>query len=293
MSAPTPISSSAEEKNRWQRVRLAVLLWLYGISITIFLFSIWGRAVVVDAGLLSDVASRAADSELVTSRVESWFDQALGEAGLGETSGPVSEAVVALPEVRSATADLAGAIVEAAAEPSTGPITVDVAAIYAPAVPAVTAALASAGAPVGEDQVAAVVNGLDPLVLRTNSGSPLVGPRSGTARSLTVATLLALAAMVISGGIATRISTNRRAMLRALLNRLAVSAFTYAVFLRISAWVLDPRGGRATVRGGVAELLGSKLWIPLVITGVAATGGWAVGRSRLVDRLRRPASVER
>lgn len=265
---------------------MAALLWVYGISITIFLVSIWGRAVVVDAGLLSDAASRMADSEFVAGRVAGWFDGALADAGLGGASEPISAAVVALPEVRSATADLAGEMVEAAAEPSTGPVTVDIAAIYAPVVPAVASALGSAGIPIGEDQVAAVVNRLEPLVLSGSSGSALVGPRSGAARSLTVATLLALGVMILSGGMAVGLARHRRVMLKILLNRVAVSAFTYAVFLRLSAWVLDPGGGRATVGGAVSRVVGSKLWIPLVVTAVAATGGWAVGRSGVMHRLR-------
>lgn len=277
MSVPTPTSSSADDLSRRRRWTIAGLLWLYGISITIFLFSIWGRAVVTDTGLLSAAASRAANSELVSSRVETWFDRVLAREGLGEGSGTVSELIVAVPEVRMATADLVGELVRAVAETADGPVVIDVASAYRPAVPAVAAALARAGVPVGQEQVEAVVAELDPLVIEPEPDQPPpVGPRSNAARSLTVATLVALGSMVASGGGAVTASRERRTMFRSLLNRLAVSGFTYFVFFQISAWVLDPRGGRATIRGSAAEIVGSKLWIPLAVGAVAGVAGWMV-----------------
>lgn len=276
MSAPTPTSSSADDPSRGRRWGIAALLWLYGISITIFLFSIWGRAIAADTDLLSDAAGQAADSEMVSSQVEAWFEGAFAGAGLGQRSGSLSEVIVALPEVRSATAEVVGELVRAAAESSNGPVIVDVAIAYRPAVPAVASALASAGVPVGEEQVGAVVSELEPIVFENEAERPPIGPRSDTARSLTLATLVALGAMVATGGAAVMASSDSRYMFRSLLNRLAVSGFTYFVFFQISAWVLDPRGGRATVRGGIAEVVGAKLWIPLLIAVIAAIAGWMV-----------------
>lgn len=232
---------------------------------------------VIDTGLLSDAASRAANSELVSSQVETWFDRVLVGAGLGDASGTVSEVIVAVPEVRSATGDLMGEVVRAAAEPADAPVVVDVASAYRPAVPAVASALAGAGVPVGREQVEAVVAELDPIVIESEPDQPPpVGPHSNAARSLTVATLVALGFMVVSGGGAVMASNERRTMFRSLLNRLAVSGFTYFVFFQISAWVLDPRRGRATIRGSAAEIVGSKLWIPLAVGAIAGAAGWLV-----------------
>lgn len=277
MSVPTPTSSFADDLSRRRRWTIAALLWLYGISTTIFLFSIWGRAVVSDTELLSDAASRAANSELVSSRVETWFESVLVRAGLGDASGTLSELIVAVPEVRSATADLMGELVRAAAEPADDPVVIDVASAYRPAVPAVASTLARAGAPVGQEQVEAAVAELDPLVIEPEPDQPpAVGPRSNAARSLTVATLVALGSMVVSGGGAVMASRERQTMFRSLLNRLAVSGFTYFVFFQISAWVLDPRRGRVTIRGSAAEIVGSKLWIPLAVGAIAGGAGWMV-----------------
>ena len=281
MSEPTPTSSSAEP-SRSRRLLISVVLWVYGISITVFLVSIWGRSVASDTGLVSSAASHLVESDFVTSRIEGWFERALGDVGVAD--GGTSAQIVALPEVRAATAELIGEAVVAMAHADDGPVVVDVAAAYRPAVPAVTVALRTMGMEVTEAQVGAVVDRLEPLVLAPESDRPMVGPGSGPARTLTVATLVGLASLLSSGGLAIYLAQDRRQMIKTLLTRLAVSAFTFAVFFRLSAWVMDPRGGRAGVSGAVAEVLVSKLWVPLLITAIAGASAWAVRQRQTAVR---------
>lgn len=281
MSEPTPTSSSAEP-SRGRRLLISVVLWVYGISITVFLVSIWGRSVASDTGLVSSAASHLVESDFVTSRIEGWFERALGDVGVAD--GGTSAQIVALPEVRAATAELIGEAVVAMAHADDGPVVVDVAAAYRPAVPAVTVALRTMGMEVTEAQVGAVVDRLEPLVLAPESDRPMVGPGSGPARTLTVATLVGLASLLSSGGLAIYLAEDRRQMIKTLLTRLAVSAFTFAVFFRLSAWVMDPRGGRAGVSGAVAEVLVSKLWVPLLITAIAGASAWAVRQRQTAVR---------
>ncbi|MFP3914548.1 MAG: hypothetical protein ACLFWM_06710, partial [Actinomycetota bacterium] len=225
--------------------------------------------------------------DMVTSRVETWFDAELDDAGL-DAAGPIGTIVAALPEVRSATAALVGEMVRVAAEPSGEETSVDVAEFYRPAVPAVTASLAGAGIPVTEEQVASVVNELDPLVIRSGEAPPVVGPDSAGAGFLTVATLLALLAMVLSGTGAVMLSKNRWIMTRSLFNRLAVSGVTYAVFFQLTSWVLDPGGGRASPRGALAQIMSSKLWIPLLLTAIAGSAGWAIRHRHVRNTVTEP-----
>lgn len=281
MSEPTPTSSSAEP-SRGRRLLISVVLWVYGISITVFLVSIWGRSVASDTGLVSSAASHLVESDFVTSRIEGWFERALGDVGVAD--GGTSAQIVALPEVRAATAELIGEAVVEMAHADDGPVVVDVAAAYRPAVPAVTVALRTMGMEVTEAQVGAVVDRLEPLVLAPESDRPMVGPGSGPARTLTVATLVGLASLLSSGGLAIYLAQDRRQMIKTLLTRLAVSAFTFAVFFRLSAWVMDPRGGRAGVSGAVAEVLVSKLWVPLLITAIAGASAWAVRQRQTAVR---------
>ncbi len=264
--------------HRWRRFGLPLVLWLFGLATTVFLFSIWGRAVVIDSRLLSDAAAKAGYSEVVATRVESWFSRVLSDVGMGDDSAVLGAQIAALPEVGSASAALVREVVLAVAEPSAGLVVVDVAGIYAPTVPAITSALASVGVASDTAQVGAVVDALDPLVLRTDPGPPLVGPQSQGARSFTRATLLASLVMLATGASAVRMADDRRLMLKSLLTRLAVSGLTFAVFFRLSAWVLDPGGGRATVGGGLADVVGSKLWIPLAVALTATAARWLVHR---------------
>src|SRR5690606_14468350 len=240
------------------------------------------RSVASDTGLVSSAASHLVESDFVTSRIEGWFERALGDVGVAD--GGTSAQIVALPEVRAATAELIGEAVVAMAHADDGPVVVDVAAAYRPAVPAVTVALRTMGREVTEAQVGAVVDRLEPLVLAPESDRPMVGPGSGPARTLTVATLVGLASLLSSGGLAIYLAEDRRQMIKTLLTRLAVSAFTFAVFFRLSAWVMDPRGGRAGVSGAVAEVLVSKLWVPLLITAIAGASAWAVRQRQTAVR---------
>lgn len=279
MSGPTPTSSSAEQ-SRGRRILQAVALWVYGIAISVFLLSIWGRSVAADTALVASAATRVAESEFVATRVEAWFERALADVGFeGNPGSRLSSAIVALPEVQAATAALIGEIVEAMASTEEGPVVVDIASVYRPAVPAVTDSLVSMGIPVDEGHVEAVVDRLEPLVLVPDRGGrPLVGRGSGPARALTVGTLIGLGAMLLAGGVAVYLSEERRRMIRTLLTRLSMSGLNFAIFFRLSSWVVDPRGGRAGINGAIAELLGAKLWIPLAIMVVSGAGAWTIRR---------------
>jgi hypothetical protein len=280
VSAPTPTSSSAEP-TRGRRFLQAVVLWVYGIAISVFLLSIWGRSVASDTALVASAASRVARSEFVATRVEAWFERALADVGLEGGSSGLGSAIAALPEVESATATLIGDIVEAMAGTEEGPVVVDVASVYRPAAPAVAASLQAMGLPVTEGDVESVVDRLEPLVLVPDRGErPLVGRGSGPARALTVGTLLGLGTMLAAGGTAVYLSDDRRRMVRTLLTRLSIAALNFAIFFRLSAWVVDPRGGRAGIGGAAAEVLGAKLWIPLAVMVVSGAGAWTIRRRR-------------
>ena len=280
MSAPTPTSSSAEP-SRPRRFLQGVALWVYGIAISVFLLSIWGRSVASDTALVSSAASRMAQSEFVATRVEAWFDRALTDVGLGDAADGMGSAIAALPEVRSATAALIGEIVEAMASEGEGPVVVDIASVYRPAVPAVTESLTSMGLPIDQSNVAAVVDRLDPLVLVPERGErPMVGRGSGPARALTVGTLLGLGVMLAAGGVAVYLADDRRKMIRTLLTRLSLAGLNFSIFFRLSAWVADPRGGRAGISGAAAQILGAKLWIPLAVMVVSGAGAWTIRRRR-------------
>lgn len=265
----------------WRRYALPVLVWVYGMSVTVTLISLWGRAIVVDTGLLASAAQDAAGAPLISRQLEAWLAGQLADVPVldATVADDLAADLVADPALQTTLDALVGAVVTAAAAPD-GEAEVDVAALLAPAVPTLTEGLAAGGIPVPEAVVAEYVATLDPLVVREEGSDPVVGSRSDTARSLSIATVVGMMVMVASGTVAVRMSEDRRTMLRSLLHRLALGALGYAVIFQLGAWILDPGGGRAPVRSAAARLIGAKLWVPLVVAAGAAGAGWLLRRRR-------------
>ncbi|MEX2133976.1 MAG: hypothetical protein WEB67_07525, partial [Acidimicrobiia bacterium] len=176
--------------------------WVFGLATTVLLLSFWGRAVVIDTDELADNVAPLSESEEVTGRFSDWMTTQLVDSGVPrDAAGEAATLSLFTPEVKQALASLVLEVVDAAAEPDSGGTAVDMASIFAPTVPAVTASLASQGIPAPEAQVAAIVAGLDPLVIREPGDEAMVGPASPVARRLGIASVLALVALVVFGAI--------------------------------------------------------------------------------------------
>lgn len=247
--------------------------WVFGLATTVLLLSLWGRAVVVDTDELADSVAPLSESEEVTGRFSDWMTDQLIESGVSEPqAGDAASLALFSPEVKQALDSVVGEVVIAAAEPDPEGTVVDMATIFSPTVPAVTASLASQGIPAPEAQVAAIVAGLDPLVIREAGEEPIVGPASPVAMRLGIASVLAVAAQAVFGATYVLVADNRVTAMRTLSTRFAVGALTFALLLKLGSWVLDPGGGRAPVSESLSELADSKWLIPAFI-GLAASIG--------------------
>lgn len=268
------------------------MLWVYGISVTVTLVSVWGRAVVVDTNLIAAAAADVSSSALVTDQIEEWLAGELMELPGMEllVAEQVATATVADPALEEPVDDVTRAVVGAAAAPPGASAAVDIAGVLAPAVPRITDAIAAQGLDVNKQVVSAFVASIDPLVVRNPDEAPVVGPHSSASRTLSVATVVGLLTASVSGGAAMQLSADRRAMLRGLLTRIAVSALGFAVMFSLGAWVLDPGAGRAPVRTAAARLAGAKLWLPVVVSAGAGGAAWILWwtRSRVLDRWQGP-----
>lgn len=247
--------------------------WFFGLASTVLLVAIWGRAVVVDTGELAESLSPLAGSDAVVNRFSAWLVEELTEEGLDPiTAESAAEHVLDDPAVSTALAGLLGEMVEAAASPDPAGSTVDARSVIYPAVPDITVRLNELGVPVSEAQLSAAVNDLDPLVVRQPATAPYVGPDSETASRLGTAVILALTVMLITAWVFVATSRDRSKAMRSLFTRFSLGALSFAVFLRIGGWVLDPGGGRAPVAETLGLLATSKWLIPLAL-GLAAAGG--------------------
>ena len=250
--------------------------WLFGLASTVLLVALWGRAVVVDTDQLANSLSPLAGTDAVVDRFATWLVDELIEEGLDPvTAEGAAEHVLDDPAVRQALAGLLEEMVEAAASPASGASTVDARSVIYPAVPDIAIRLNQLGVPVSEEQLAEAVTDLDPLVVRQPGIDPYIGPDSETASKLGTALVLALAIMLVTASVYVTASRDRTRALRSLFTRFSLGALSFAVFLRIGGWVLDPGGGRAPVSETLGLLAISKWVIPLGL-GLAAAGGAGV-----------------
>lgn len=270
---------------RPRRFALPVTLWVYGIAITVTLVSIWGRAVVVDSDLMADAAAKVASPRLAAAQVEAWLAEELATMpGVGRSEAETAATDTAAdPTFLEPVERLVREVVLATTVPRGETAVVDVAGALRPMIPAMSDSLARQGVDVTDESLAALLGSLDPLVVRQPNELPVVGARSPAARNLSLATVLGLVTVLVSGVIAVRLAEDRREMLRTLLTRVAVSAFTFVVMFQLGAWVLDPGAGRAPVRSALASVATAKLWVPALVA-VGAAGAATAVRKQLHAR---------
>ncbi len=251
--------------------------WLFGLAATVLLVGLWGRAMVVDTDQLAESLTPLATSEVIAERVSDWLESELVGSGLdGVTASIAAAEVLEHPAVGPLVEELVaeGVAAAASADPSGG--TVDVGRVLLPAAGQITTGLLEAGVPVTQAQVEAGLAGLDPLVIREPSAAAIVGSNSPLATTLGTAVLLGVLLMVVSASAYVSAHRDRHLALRSLLNKFALGALSFAVLLKIGAWLVDPDGGRAPVGESLALLADSKWMVPLTLGLVSLAGGFAV-----------------
>jgi hypothetical protein len=264
------------------------------MSVSILFVALWGRAVVVDTDALAESMAPLSESAIVMDFVADWMAEELVDSGADpSTAEPTVGFLFESSSVGAALDQLVMEVVYAAASADPDGSRIEMAALFGPTVPELTVGLTGLGYPVTEGEVSEIVDGLDPLDIRRPGAGAVVGPNSPTAARLGTAALLALVGMVIFGLGVVAISEDRIAEVRSLLTRIAVGGLSFAVFLRVGSWVLDPSRGRAPIRSALATMAESKWVVPLQIALVAAAVAGAIylGR-RWVRRRRGPQSAD-
>ena len=259
----------------------SALGWAFGMAVSILFLALWGRAVVVDTDTLAESLAPLAETNIVRDYVADWMAEEMVDSGADPAMvEPTVENLLESSSVGGALDQFVGEVVFAAATTDPAGSVIDMAGLFGPTVPELTLGLSGLGYPVSEGHISEVVAGLDPFVVRRPGSEALVGPNSPTAARLGTAALLALLGLVIFGVGVVALADDRVAEIRMLLNRVAIGGLSFAVFLRLGSWVLDPSGGRAPVRSTLSELAGSKWFVPLQVALVAAVvaGSIYVGR---------------
>lgn len=264
----------------------SAVLWLFGIFTTLVLVGLWGRSVAADEITLEEGARAVLESELVNRRMTDWVTEAvtqMSSVAPDQTANLVDE-VVASPELDQAIAEVVDATVEAALAPPDQPSSLDLQPALERLEPAIDRALASTGLPLDST---VVTGAFDDLVFSSNDMELASNTVAGARAFLTRVVMIGLAGLLVTGAIAVWTAEDRIAQIRSLSWRIALSAFTFAVMLRLGAWAVDPTGGRSPIAAGGAVVLGSNGHVPAIIMVVFAVVG-AAASTVVVRRRRRP-----
>lgn len=261
-------------------------MWVFGLATTVLLIGMWGRSVSSDEAAIAGGARAAVEAEAIADRVEDWVADGLA-ATAGAERAEVADALVGIGDTPQAH-QAVGTIVEQAvavafAEPGSS-AAIDVRTAMAPLGPVIGERLRDSGVPAPQEEVDAAIARMPDLVLSSGVDSAIAGAANRAHGLLTRVVVVAGLVLLLSGGVAVALSEDRLRMLRKLAVRIAVSALTFAVILRLGAWALDPEGGRSPIAAGGAVLLRSNgLLLPLL---AAANLGAAFAITAAVRRRR-------
>lgn len=269
-----PLTPSSSRRSRLRSVALAIVLWAFGLSTTTLLVGVWGRSVASDETAISTSLSSALDAEAMSGQLTDWvIDETLSLPGVStEHLNTAVQDVAASPAAQVALEELLADFIAAASASPGSSTVIDVRTRLQPLSGEVASALTAVDVEVSEEKVDGLITQLEDLVVTSSEPVLARHPVARARSALTVVMLVGAGCLVLFGALATFLSRERLAMLRTLANRLVVSALTFAVFLRISAWAIDPGGGRAPVRTGGAVLLASNQGV----VWATALGGVAV-----------------
>lgn len=278
---PRPLSPA-------RRGALSIVMWVFGLSTTLLLVGLWGRAVTIDQTTVEQSAQAVVDADLAQDRIYEWLEAAIVESsGAGSSEvGQLVESWRTRPEVDSAVDNIIAEFVGALfAAPGTEAV-IDIGEAIAPALPVILDDLEQQSVPVEEAVLVEALDEASVLELDT-TGAATVSTIVEEARGiLTRVVVISFLMMVLSAIAALILADENYAMLRTLAIRVTLSAISFAILFRLGAWALDPAGGRSPIAAGGSVVLGSNGYVFLVIAGVAgvigAVGAWVAWQRRRI-----------
>jgi hypothetical protein len=280
---------------RAKTLGLSMTLWAFGLATSVLLIGLWGRSVADDRVTLEASTRAVLDSDLVNDRVTDWIGDVVAATGryTSDESAALVDALQEAPELEGAVDTLVDQAVAAALAPPGTAATINVEEAVNAILPAVATRLEEQGVVANADELETAAHSIPWVVLSADDQSIVATTASDVHSALTKVVLVALAGMLATGAAAVLLSEDRLRQLRSLLTRIAISAFTFSIFLRIGGWAVDPAGGRSPVAAGGAVVLRSN---GHVLATVALVGAATATTVTLFMRRRRrtgePRAVE-
>lgn len=293
------LQNTVSATTRVRRGTLFVVLWAFGLSTTLLLLGMWGRAVTSDQATLTRSTEAALSADVVAERVFDWVEDGIAAA----TDLPISDiepaiaAIEASPEADQAVAALVEDAVAVLMAPAGTDPSIDVMAALGPLVPRFVAELSQRDVDVSEGAVVVALAELDEVEVDTGvaAGLPSIATEAGSI--LTLGVVLAATVLLAAGLAAIALSEDRVAMVRSLGTRLALSGVSFAILFRFGGWALDPDGGRSPLMRSGAIVIGSNQQAFLMVAAIGALTAAVSGAAWWLMRRRnapppRPSTVE-
>jgi hypothetical protein len=276
-----------------RRGTLSVVMWVFGLSTTLLLLGLWGRAVTVDEATIVESARAVVDAEVAQDRIYDWIGDAIAETqnvGSDEASAVIAR-LRNRPEIGAAIDVIVEQFVAALFAPEGGSTVVDIQEAVTPVLPVVVAELSAESVAVDEELLVAALGDASEIEFDTGGVAGVAAVVRDAKALVSRVVLFALASMVLSATAAVALAERRYAMVRTLSSRVLLSALSFAVLFKVGSWALDPERGGTPVASGGSIILASNGHIFIVIAVIAAAvgiaGGW-VAWKRQRARLEAP-----
>lgn len=265
-------------------------MWVFGLSTTLLLLGVWGRAVTVDPLTIAESAKAVVDAEVAQERIYDWIGNAIEDTqDVGDAqAAAVMEQLRHRPEMKAAIDDIVEGFVAALFALEGESTVVDIQSAVAPVVPVVVSELSAQNVSVDEGRLAAALGDASAIELDTSEAAGVAAVVRDARALVSRVVLFALLSMTLAAAAAVALSERRYAMVRTLSIRVLLSSLSFAVLFRLGSWALDPDGGGTPLASGGSIILASNGHVFFLIAFVAAavgiSGGW-VAWTRQRNRL--------
>ena len=287
MHRPMPELRDRTWRSSARRGSLSMVLWVFGLSTTLLLVGLWGRAVTNDIPVVQEATRAAVDAEIASDRIYSWIEE--GVAASVAVDSATAEGLISdlrdHPEVEAAVGAVIDEFIDALFTADGDVTTVELTETLGPVVPLVASELSARQVAVDEATLNAALADAEIVGLTTGEMGTVVRVVDDARSLLSAVVALSALTLVVAGSSAVRLSEDRLLMVRMLAIRVVFSAMSFAVLFRVGSWALDPDGGGSPFARSGSVLIGSNADVFLLI-GAAAAGvsgaiGWVIWRRRV------------
>ena len=183
----------------FRRIMLSIMMWVFGISTTLLLVGLWGRAVTIDQATVTESAQAVVDAEVAKDRIYAWIGDAVVESqsvGSAEAEALIAE-IQTRSEVSVAINNVIGAFVGALFTPEGESAVIDLETAMAPAVPVIVEQFSERDLPVDEAALVSALGDAATIELDTEGAAGVASAMSDARALVSRVVVLAFLTMML------------------------------------------------------------------------------------------------